>query len=326
MFKVAEGHDPAAERKAERGQGTFEELAIAYVERYAKKKNKSWRQADALVRKNLLPHWRKLQAANITRADVKAMMSRIDAPIVAIQTLAAASAIFAWAIREDILKINPCQQVERNATKSRERVLADSEIPLFWAAFDDAGLLESTALKMILLLGQRPGEICCMVHEHIKDGWWNLPGEPIARLHWPGTKNGATHRVWLPKAALDLVSAVSDGEIGSVFATARGKPMNRNVLSHAMQGICAKLNVERATPHDLRRTHGTFITSLGFGRDCMNRIQNHAEGGIASVYDRHEYADENKRAMEAVAQRLLQLIEGKPSNVIAARFNVGKQN
>ena len=33
----------------------------------------------------------------------------------------------------------------------------------------------------------------------------------------------------------------------------------------------------------------------------MNRIQNHKEGGIASVYDRHEYADENKRVMEAVA-------------------------
>ena len=29
----------------------------------------------------------------------------------------------------------------------------------------------------------------------------------------------------------------------------------------------------------------------------MNRIQNHREGGIASVYDRHGYADENKRIM-----------------------------
>ena len=47
-----------------------------------------------------------------------------------------------------------------------------------------------------------------------------------------------------------------------------------------MQNICAKLGADRATPHDLRRTHGTMITGLGFGRDAMNRIQNHKEGGI----------------------------------------------
>jgi hypothetical protein len=59
------------------------------------------------------------------------------------------------------------------------------------------------------------------------------------------------------------------------------------------------------------------VTGLGFGRDAMNRIQNHREGGIASVYDRHEYADENKRVMEAVASRLIALAEGRaPDNVV----------
>ena len=43
----------------------------------------------------------------------------------------------------------------------------------------------------------------------------------------------------------------------------------------------------------------------------MNRVQNHKEGGIASVYDRHEYADENKRVMEAVAAHILRLATGK---------------
>ena len=41
MFQVAEGKDPAAERKAERSKGTFEELAARYVEQYAKRNNKS---------------------------------------------------------------------------------------------------------------------------------------------------------------------------------------------------------------------------------------------------------------------------------------------
>ena len=69
--------------------------------------------------------------------------------------------------------------VKRNDTKSRERVLADSEIPKFWAAFDTAGLVESTALKMILLTGQRTGEVVHMRREHIVDGWWKLPGDPV---------------------------------------------------------------------------------------------------------------------------------------------------
>jgi hypothetical protein len=53
----------------------------------------------------------------------------------------------------------------------------------------------------------------------------------------------------------------------------------------------------------------------------MNRVQNHVEGGIASVYDRHGYAEENKRIMEAVATKIMTLVEGGPAdNVIEARF------
>jgi integrase len=77
-----------------------------------------------------------------------------------------------------------------------------------------------------------------------------------------------------------------------------------------MRNICKQLGVaEKVTPHDLRRTHGTKITGLKFGRDAMNRIQNHKEGGIATVYDRHGYADENRQIMEAVAAHLSTLTE-----------------
>src|SRR5262249_53556268 len=205
--------------------------------------------------------------------------------------------------------------VDRNATRSRERVLSDSELPRFWSAFDDAGLVVSSALKMILLSGQRPGETSHMRREHIVDGWWEMPGEPVPALGWPGTKNGASPRVWLPKVAQALLADL-DGEAtgGFVFAGPRGRPVDG--LDAAMRAICAKLGVERATPHDLRRTHGSTITALGFGRDAMNRIQNHKEGGIASVYDRHGYAEETKRVMEAVAARIMRLVEGKSGDKV----------
>jgi integrase len=137
----------------------------------------------------------KLQAASITRGDVKQMMARIEAPIVANQTLAALSAIFSWGIREEIVAANPCKLVERNAVASRERVLAESEVPVFWKSLDDLDPAPARALRMILLTGQRPGEVTHMRREHIKDGWWEMPGEPIATLGWPGTKNGQVHRV-----------------------------------------------------------------------------------------------------------------------------------
>jgi integrase len=316
MVLVAEGKDPQADRKAERSSGTFEELASQYCD-HAKKKNKSWQQADALVKRHLLPRWSKLQPANITRSDVKAMMARIKAPILANQVLAAASAIFSWAIREELVKLNPCVGVERNQTTARERILSDGELPKFWAAFDDAGLVESAALKMILLTGQRPGEVSHMRTEHIAQvvdavdflpryGWWTMPGKPVPALHWPGTKNAQTHQVWLPKVVQQIIADMET--TGLVFAGSRGTAITG--LDKAMRTICKKLKVERATPHDLRRTHGSTITRLGFGRDAMNRIQNHREGGIADVYDRNEYADENKRIMEAVAAKLSSLIDG----------------
>jgi integrase len=311
MLAVARGGDPAADRRAERGAGTFAELAERYVEQHAKKKNRSWAQADALVRRHALPRWGKLQASSITRADVKGMMTRIQALIVANQTLAAVSAIFSWSVTEDILATNPCKLVARNPTKSRERILAESEIPKFWKAFDDAGLVIGAALKMILLSGQRPGEVAHMRREHMVDGCWEMPGEPVPAIGWPGTKNGAGHRIWLPAPAQTLLAELGDDRTtGFVFAGARGTPIGK--FDAAMRAICAELGVERATPHDLRRTHGTTIAALGFGRDAMNRIQNHKEGGISTVYDRHQYADEIKHTMEAVAARIMALAEGHP--------------
>jgi integrase len=60
---------------------------------------------------------------------------------------------------------------------------------------------------------------------------------------------------------------------GLVFAGPRGAAVDK--IEGAMRNICTQLGVGRATPHDLRRSHGTMITALGFGRDAMNRIQNH---------------------------------------------------
>jgi len=312
MLDVIRGRDPAAEKRAARGANTFAELGERYREEYARKKNKSWQQADYLVRRYLLPAWGKLSAQSITRSDVRAVIGRIAGPSLANQVRAAASAIFSWAARQELIETNPCRGVERNATRSRERVLSDSELPLFWSAFDDGGLVRSAALQVLLLCGQRPGEVCRMRREHISDGWWTMPGTPVPKLGWPGTKNSLTHRVWLPQAVRDIIAELGNGEepTGFVFSGHGRRAIKE--LDGAMRDVCRRLGIEeKVTPHDLRRTHGSTITALGFGREAMNRVQNHREGGIADVYDRHEYAEENKRVMEAVASKIIALAEGR---------------
>jgi integrase len=321
MLAVAEGQDPAAERRAQRGEGTFQELADRYLIEHAKRRNRSWPQARALVERFLLPRWGKLSAADISRTDVKAVLATIGRHSVANQTLAAASAIFTFAIRNSILRDNPCKLVESHEMLSRERVLNPTEIPLFWAAFDSAGLVASIALKTLLLTGQRPGEVCHMRREHLEAGWWELPGKPDPKLGWPGTKNGQTHRVWLPAPVQALLAELDDEPqaAGFVFSNVRGKALSS--LDGAMRRICAELGAPRAVPHDLRRSHGSTVTAMGFGREIMNRVQNHREGGIADVYDRHGYADEIKRVMEAVAAHIMRLAtdEAAESNVVTLR-------
>jgi integrase len=123
--------------------------------------------------------------------------------------------------------------------------------------------------------------------------------------------------VWLPEPVRRLID--SDEATGFVFASQRfGSRRPVHKLDVVMREICKTLGVEPVRPHDLRRTHGTTIAKLKFGREAMNRIQNHKEGGIADVYDVHEYADENKHIMESVAAHILALAEGKPkkSNVV----------
>ena len=136
MLSAIEGGDPCAERKAERAAGTFTELADRYLAEYAKKTNKSWRQARWLVEKYLLPEWGKRDPKVIARKDVRALMGKIEAPILANQILASASAIFSWGAKQDVVITNPCFGIDRNKTQSRSRILSDSEVPIFWNAFD----------------------------------------------------------------------------------------------------------------------------------------------------------------------------------------------
>lgn len=75
---AAEGRDMVAERKAERAAGTFKQLHDDFLKRHARKNNKSWAQSDFLVRKYLLPTWGSRPASEVTRADVRKVLGKVE--------------------------------------------------------------------------------------------------------------------------------------------------------------------------------------------------------------------------------------------------------
>ena len=63
-----------------------------------------------------------------------------------------------------------------------------------------------------------------------------------------------------------------------------------------------------ATPHDLRRTAASHMTSIGISRLVVSKILNHAEPGVTAVYDRHSYDREKRAALAAWGARLEEII------------------
>ena len=135
-----------------------------------------------------LPRWGKLQAASITRADVRAMMagSRRQCWPTKSWRPPARSSRGPSSRRSS----RPTRAAVSTATRpgAASASCPTREVPQFWSAFDAAGLVVSSALKMILLTGQRPGEVRHMRREHIVDGWWEMPESPCPSSAGPAPR------------------------------------------------------------------------------------------------------------------------------------------
>jgi len=73
------------------------------------------------------------------------------------------------------------------------------------------------------------------------------------------------------------------------------------------------------TVHDLRRTCASGMAGLRVPPHVVEMVLNHRSGtrrGVAGVYNRFDYADEKRQALEAWGRNVLSLVEGKPGNVV----------
>jgi len=311
---IIEGRDPAAEKQADKAAETVSELANAYIEKYAKRHKKSWQRDEEILDRDVVPALGDRKAKNIRRADVIDLLEAIvdrGAGILANRTLAVIRKMYNWGIEREIVENNPCYMVKRPAKENRrERVLTNGEIKKFWKNINSTNSSEPTqiASKLILVTAQRKGEIinAAKTEFDLEGKWWTIPGER--------TKNGLSHRVPLSPMAIDLVTQAIKLSGGSkfLFPSPRGdKPILGSAVDMAVRRNREKFKIDHFTPHDLRRTAASHMTSMGIARLVVSKILNHAESGVTAVYDRHSYDNEKRQALNAWSAHLRQILKSK---------------
>ncbi len=122
--------------------------------------------------------------------------------------------------------------------------------------------------------------------------------------------------------ALELVRAAAElaGPSQWLFPSPTGNgPVGAGSVNHALTKALPVIGLENFTPHDLRRTAASGMTSLGIPRLVVGKLLNHAEPGVTAIYDRHGYDAEKRHALEAWAAHLESILSGKPKadNVVA---------
>ena len=286
------------QRREERG--TFGAVAAAFMQDFAH----SHRTPDEMQRKIDvdLAEWRDRQITEIARKDIKELV-RVKArtsPIAANRLLSLIAKIFNWAVKEELIEASPAIQIDRPGQEAeRERTLTADEIKIAWEAFDRLGYPWGHLFKMLLITGQRRGEVAGMKWSEITADGWRLPAERA--------KKGKGHLVPLSSLAREVLDGVPQiGEL--VFRSAHAdQPLQG--WSRAMRrlhSLCGPM--EPWHLHDLRRTCASHLRSLGIDRLIVSKLLNHAEGGITRIYDRYTADLEKTAAMERWANRLREII------------------
>ena len=63
--------------------------------------------------------------------------------------------------------------------------------------------------------------------------------------------------------------------------------------------------------HDFRVTCESRLADLGFNQDVRDAVLGHAKVGLQRTYNKHDYADEKRQALEAYAQHVMGVVGEK---------------
>lgn len=248
----------------------------------------------------------------ITRADIRGLIeAKLDAGHDGAARLLFAQLrpFFAWCIDREIIATSPMAGIAApKPLKARDRVLTDDELQRFWQATEALGRPFCPFYRTLLLTAQRREEVAGMRWDEIEGDRWIIPAER--------TKNGKEHVVHISTQAMAVLEGVlkqSKDADGLVFSTTGATPISG--YSKAKARLDAHMgDVKPWRIHDLRRTAASGMAGLGFQPHVIERVLNHvsgAQGGLVGVYQRYEYAEDRKRALQAWGDHLERLFDAK---------------
>lgn len=330
---------------------TFGLLVRQYVEEYAKPKTRRWRETArnlgllfplegelVVARGGLAERWADRPVTSIDGHDIHGAVEearRRGMPGLGRRNDGLSDArgramgrtlgkFFGWLLQHRRIASNPCVGVWCPPPPARrERVLTDPEIRWFWQAAGGLGEPFGPLLKLLLLTGQRLNEVGGMRRDELqKDGWY-LPGSR--------TKNKLEHIVPLPPPAAELIDSAPVIEGCSYVFSTTGKrsvsgwSKTKSRLDTAMLVIAQRedksvCSIERWVLHDLRRTAVTNMNKLKILPHVVEATVNHistgARAGVAGNYNKYDYYDEKKEALQRWALHLGGIVGGGAANVV----------
>lgn len=196
-----------------------------------------------------------------------------------------------WCVRHGLIDYSVVPKLKQT-TPARDRVLSDSELRAVYLRSSEVGYPFGPIVQLLILTGQRRGEIGGLRRSWIE--------EDLVTLPTGFAKNKREHRFPLGQLAQDVIAALPDtGDLLFPAKTDWDKPFS-GWAWHKARFDKDLEDVADYTLHDLRRTFATIHAKIGTPIHVTEKLLNHVTGtvsGIAAVYNRHTYLDEMKAAV-----------------------------
>ncbi|MEM6382000.1 MAG: tyrosine-type recombinase/integrase [Pseudomonadota bacterium] len=283
---------------------TLGEVIPQFIELHAKPRNRDWKGTESILTKFAAMNSTPMD--QIKRADVHRVLDTIiadGAPTRANRALAAIKKLMNWCIDRGIIETSPVAALKPPTKEvARERVLTDTELAACLNAATDEGFPFEAFLQLLILTGQRRGEVAGMrwAELDLDKGLWTLPAKR--------TKNASSHIVPLAPLAIDILKSVPRFLDSDLVFTTNGKtPISGFGRLKERLDLAVGLDAEDWRFHDLRRTMATNMAMMRVQPHIIEAILNHKTGivsGVAAVYNRHAYLDEKREALELWAERV----------------------
>lgn len=319
---VKRGRDPVAREKERRRREVelrFDRYVEFFTDGYLKHRWKDWQRVHDMLIMHAEPVLKDKKLSEITRADLSAIYHRLDnLPSVARSMHATLRKMFRWAMSRDDLKRSPVDGMEPPPPlRARTRYLSSKELAAAWAGTDALPAPYSTLFRLLILTGQRRGEVNGLRWSELdrERAEWLLPAER--------SKNGYAHVVALSKPALKELDRLAGGkawpDTGLVLPSHRGTPLSAfsKLKTQWDKAMAKQLKASGAssvvTPwrlHDLRRTVATGMQALDVRSEVIEAVLNHVSGyraGIVGVYQQHDFLAQKRKALSAWAKHVTKL-------------------